>query len=101
VVGQAATSKSTRSSECLSRTRSVGGLLRIIAMIDGTIIWKARESTGGLEVAAQCGSSTGGRFMRRVHRQAIVASHNNSLEPTPVTKARFVWLSSGAAQLKR
>jgi TonB family protein len=30
-----------------------------------------------------------------------VASHNNSLGPTPVTKARFVSFSSGAAQLKR
>ena len=26
---------------------------------------------------------------------------NKSLEPTPVTKARVVWLSSGAAQLNR
>jgi hypothetical protein len=26
---------------------------------------------------------------------------NNSLEPTRVTKARFVWLGSGAAQLNR
>jgi hypothetical protein len=26
---------------------------------------------------------------------------NNSLVPTPATKARFVWPSSGAAQLKR
>jgi hypothetical protein len=29
------------------------------------------------------------------------AAHNKSLEPTPVTKARFVWFSSGAAQLNR
>jgi hypothetical protein len=28
-------------------------------------------------------------------------SANKSLEPTPVTKARFVWFSSGAAQLNR
>ena len=31
----------------------------------------------------------------------VVAASNNALEPTPVTKARFVWLSSGAAQRKR
>ncbi|HEU4604335.1 MAG TPA: hypothetical protein VFS24_20335 [Steroidobacteraceae bacterium] len=30
-----------------------------------------------------------------------VAASNNALEPTPVTKARFVWFSSGAAQLCR
>jgi hypothetical protein len=29
------------------------------------------------------------------------AAHNNSLEPTPATNARFVWPSGGAAQLKR
>jgi hypothetical protein len=28
-------------------------------------------------------------------------SHNNSLEPTPVTKARFFGVGSGAAQLSR
>jgi len=33
--------------------------------------------------------------------QSVVALHNNALEPTPATKARFVWFSSGAAQLKR
>lgn len=26
---------------------------------------------------------------------------NNLLEPTPLTKARFVWVTSGAAQLNR
>jgi len=31
----------------------------------------------------------------------VVAASNNALEPTPVTKARFVWSSSGAAQLCR
>jgi hypothetical protein len=30
-----------------------------------------------------------------------VAASNNALEPTPVTKARFVWCGSGAAQRKR
>jgi hypothetical protein len=29
------------------------------------------------------------------------AAHNKSLEPTPVTKARFVWFGSGAAHSQR
>ena len=31
----------------------------------------------------------------------VVAASNKALEPTPVTKARLVWFSSGAAQRKR
>jgi len=31
----------------------------------------------------------------------VVAASNNALEPTPATKARFVWFSNGAAQLCR
>ena len=31
----------------------------------------------------------------------VVAASNKALEPTPVTKARFVWFSGGAAQRKR
>jgi hypothetical protein len=32
---------------------------------------------------------------------SVVAASNNALEPTPVTKARFVWFGSGAAQRRR
>jgi hypothetical protein len=60
-----------------------------------------RKRSSRLSVAVEGSSAISGCCIRRLHRQSAVALHNNSLEPTPVTKARFVWFSSGAAQLKR
>jgi hypothetical protein len=60
-----------------------------------------RKGTGTIDVVARGSSAISGFCTRRVCREAVIASHNNSLEPTPVTKARFVWFSSGAAQLNR
>jgi hypothetical protein len=60
-----------------------------------------RRHSSRLSVAAAGNSAISGCCTRRLHRQSVVALHNNSLEPTPVTKARFVWFSSGAAQLSR
>ena len=52
-------------------------------------------------VAVEGSSAISGCCTRHIRREVVVASHNNSLEPTPLTKARFVWSSSGAAQLSR
>ncbi len=60
-----------------------------------------RSLSSRLSVAAEGSSAITGCYTRCIRREAVVASHNNSLEPTPVTKARFVWLSIGAAQLSR
>jgi hypothetical protein len=60
-----------------------------------------RSLSSRLCVAAAGNSAISGFGTRRLHRQSVVALHNNALEPTPVTKARFVWSGSGAAQLSR
>ena len=60
-----------------------------------------RKGTGTFGVVARGSSAISGFCTRRGCREAVVASHNNALEPTPVSKARFVWSSSGAAQRKR
>lgn len=60
-----------------------------------------RKGTGTFGVVARGSSAISGFCTLRFCREAVVALHNNSLEPTPVTKAGFVWFSSGAAQLNR
>ena len=60
-----------------------------------------RKDTDTFGVVARGNSATSGCRTRRIDRAEAAALHNNSLEPTPVTEARFVWSSSGAAQLKR
>lgn len=60
-----------------------------------------RKDTDTFGVVARGNSVTSGCRARRIDRAGAAALHNNSLEPTPVTEARFVWSSSGAAQLKR
>jgi hypothetical protein len=49
-------------------------------------------------VIALCSSERSAR-LRSFAR--LPGSHNKSLEPTPVTKARFFWPGSGAAQPRR
>ena len=44
---------------------------------------------------------TGGVEFSLASSSYLAAASNKALEPTPVTKARFGWFSSGAAQLKR
>ena len=60
-----------------------------------------RRLSGTFGVVARAGSAISGCSTPLVRCEAAVASHNNALEPTPVTKARFVGSSSGAAQRKR
>jgi hypothetical protein len=60
-----------------------------------------RSLSSRLSVVTAGNSAIGGSGTRRLNRQSVVALHNNALEPTPVTKARFVWFGSGAAQRKR
>lgn len=60
-----------------------------------------RKGTGTFGVVAPGSSAISEFCTRRACREVVVASHNNSLEPTPATKARFVWSGSGAAQLNR
>ena len=60
-----------------------------------------RRLSSRLSVATAGSSAISGFGTRHSHRQSVVALHNNALEPTPVTKAHFVWSGSGAAQRKR
>jgi hypothetical protein len=82
-------------------------------------IWSAHSSSkpapGGLisrRYCNRCWSSLAASFNKSRGKFGILASEsalqpslasvpNHSLVPTPVTKARFVWLSSGAAHLNR
>ena len=60
-------------------------------------IWSERRRTWNLLPEPQgCAED----FLK-LWSEAVPETANNSLEPTPVTKARFVWFSSGAAQLSR
>ena len=60
-----------------------------------------RRLSGTFGVIARERSAISGCSTPLIRYEAAVASHNNALEPTPVTKARFVWFGSGAAQRKR
>ena len=60
-----------------------------------------RRLSGTFGVVARESSAISGCSTPLIRCEADVASHNNALEPTPVSKARFVWSSSGAAQRKR
>ena len=60
-----------------------------------------RKGSATFDALAREGSAISGCSKPLIQCDAAVASHNNALEPTPVTKAGFVWVGSGAAQPNR